>query len=230
VRIEHIGDATLYLGDCLEILPTLDRVDCVLTDPPYGMNLDTDFSGMKSRLGGYKGKMQGNTYDRIKNDDKFRFWDYWSHLCNVQTHVWFGADYYMPLDISRQGSLSIWDKRLADSADKMFGSCFETIWHKPARKRNIYRYKWAGIFGMEHEVDRCRIHPTQKPQYMMDTLLSESTDAGQTALDPFMGSGTTGVACANLGRRFVGIEINEKYFNIACERITAAYAQGRLFA
>ena len=72
-------------------------------------------------------------------------------------------------------------------------------------------------------------HPFQKPLAVMDWCLTKIPDA-QTILDPFMGSGTTGVACANLGRKFIGIEIERKYFDIACERIAAAYAQGRLFA
>jgi DNA modification methylase len=73
-----------------------------------------------------------------------------------------------------------------------------------------------------------RQHPHQKPVTLIESLLAKLPD--KTILDPFMGSGTTGVACANLGRKFIGIEIERKYFDIACERIAAAYAQGRLFA
>ena len=229
MKKEIIGNATLYLGDCLEILPTLGRVDAVITDPPYEMNLDADFSGMKSRPGGYKGKLQGNKYEKIHNDNKIYFPNYWPLISHIKKQILFGVDYYMPLEIEREGSLSIWDKRLTESADKLFGSCFETIWHRPKKKRLIYRYKWAGIFGMEHENQKERLHPTQKPQFMMDKLTDEHTESGETILDPFMGSGTTGVACMNLGRKFIGIEIESKYFEIACERIEQAQKQGRLF-
>ena len=229
MKKEIIGNAELYLGDCLEILPTLDKVDAVITDPPYGMNLDTDFSAMKSRSGGYKGKLRGNKYDKIKNDDVFNFADYWQYLGAVKKAVLFGVDYYMPLDVQRTGSLSVWDKRITDSANKMLGSSFEMIWHKPPRKRNIYRYMWAGIFGMEHEQSKTRLHPAQKPQFLMDKLMQESTDTTDIILDCFMGSGTTGVACMNLGRKFIGVEISKKYFEIACERIDQAQKQIRMF-
>jgi site-specific DNA-methyltransferase (adenine-specific)/modification methylase len=85
--------------------------------------------------------------------------------------------------------------------------------------------------GMIRDSERAypRVHPTQKPVKLMEWCLSFAPDA-DSVLDPFLGSGTTGVACANLGRRFIGIEINPKYFDIACTRIEAAQAQGRLFA
>ncbi len=218
MRIENVGDATLYLGDCLEILPTLGKIDAVVTDPPYGMGLDTDFSKM---VGKFK-NTGGTTYDSVVGDDKP--FDPKPLLACSKAFVLFGADYYMKR-LPDGGSLTVWDKRLTESADKMFGSCFELIWIYPPKKRHILRHKWAGVFGSERE-DCKRVHPTQKPLEVMQWCVDV---VNGTVLDPFMGSGTTGVACANLGREFIGIEIEEKYFDIACRRIEDAYKQPRLF-
>jgi site-specific DNA-methyltransferase (adenine-specific)/modification methylase len=217
------GEATIYLGDCLEILPTLTGVDAVVTDPPYGMNLNADFSGMANP--GWKGTNGGNRYGSIAGDD--RPFDPSPFLSIAPEVVLFGADYFMR-DLPEGGSLSVWDKRLAESADKMFGSTFELVWFYPARKKDTIRHKWAGIFGTEKETEKRRIHPTQKPEGLMEKIVLRVR--GTTILDPFMGSGTTGVACAKLGRRFIGIEIELKYYDIARKRISDAYAQGRLFA
>jgi len=138
----------------------------------------------------------------------------------------FAADYYLSR-LPPGGSLTVWDKRLDESADKMFGSCFETIWFYPARKRDIIRRKWAGIWGIEKEDLKTRQHPTQKPIRLMQDIILKLPGNPAVILDPFMGSGTTGVACVNLKRRFVGIEIDPAYFEIALSRITAAESQGQ---
>jgi len=215
------GEATIYLGDCLEILPTLTGVDAVVTDPPYGMNLNADFSGMKAK---FKGGDGGNRYDDIIGDD--RPFDPSPFLSIAPEVVMFGADYFIR-ELPEGGSLSVWDKRLAEGADKMFGSTFELVWFYPARKKDTIRHKWAGIFGTEKETEKRRVHPTQKPEGLMNKVIQRVR--GITIFDPFMGSGTTGVACANLGRRFIGIEIEPKYYDIARKRISDAYSQGRLF-
>jgi adenine-specific DNA-methyltransferase len=88
--------------------------------------------------------------------------------------------------------------------------------------------EWGDIWRFD--IERGSVHPTQKPVSLMMHIVKVSSRAGGVVLDPFMGSGTTGVACVNLGRKFIGIEIERKYFDIACERIEAAYSQGRLFA
>ncbi len=217
-----IGDCTLIRGDCMEVLPTLGKFDAVITDPPYGMNLNADFSSMTSK---FKGSNGGNKYDNIIGDDVD--FDPTPLLDLSKNVVLFGADYFCKR-LPSTGTWIIWDKRLDDSADKMFGSCFEIIWTSAKRKKEILRHKWAGIFGTEREDNPTRVHPTQKPIELMGRCIKFYPKA-QTILDPFMGSGTTGVAAVQLGRKFTGIEREPKYFDIACKRIEQAYAQGRLF-
>jgi site-specific DNA-methyltransferase (adenine-specific)/modification methylase len=186
------------------------------------MNLNADFSDMKSR---FKGTTGGHRYAPVEGDDAP--FDPAPLLSAAPRLILFGADYYLSR-LPPGGSLSVWDKRLDESADRMFGSCYETVWFYPARKRDIIRHKWAGIFGTEKEDIKKRMHPTQKPIRLMQDVILKLSGSPQIILDPFMGSGTTGVACVNLRRRFIGIEINPAYFDIVLQRISAAQAQGFL--
>jgi site-specific DNA-methyltransferase (adenine-specific)/modification methylase len=197
-------------------------MDAIVSDPPYGMNLDADFSDMKNR---FKGAEGGHRYAPVDGDDAP--FDPAPLLFAAPRLALFGADYYLSR-LPPGGSLSVWDKRLNESADRMFGSCYETIWFYPARKRDIIRYKWAGIFGTEKEDIKNRVHPTQKPIRLMQDVILKLPGSPRIILDPFMGSGTTGIACVNLQRRFIGIEIDPAYFDIALQRISAAQAQGFL--
>jgi len=215
MRKEIIGNCTLYNGNCFEILPSLGKLDAIVTDPPYGMSLNTDFRSMKTK---FKGN-GGNKYDPIIGNNTF--FDPSPFFPVANQFVFFGADYYLSR-LLKGGSLTIWDKRLTESADKMFGSCFEVIWFYPSRKKDIIRYKWAGIFGINKEDTKKRVHPAQKPIHLMQDVILKLKNSPASIFDPFMGSGTTGVACVNLNRNFIGIEINEKYFDISCKRIEAA--------
>ena len=233
MTIERIGDATLYLGDCLEILPTLDKVDAVVTDPPYRKTKCGN--GAKS-LGGMLDRanplvQSGSLF--TENSTEFCDWIGAMRL-NDAAHVYVCCDY-------SNTELLLSSK---DAGQLKLANC------RPMIKSNAvinkygmldYELIWMFRFGSSRPINNCGVkstiyatmdkdsgHPTQKPTSAMERLIKDSgTD--KPILDPFMGSGTTGVACANLGRKFIGIEIEEKYFDIACERITAAYAQGRLF-
>ena len=223
-----MSEQIIIEGDCLEVMRGFadKQFDLVLTDPPYGIDLDTDFSGMVSRPGGYKGKMRGNTYEKVENDVNFNFQPYFEEIKRIsKRQVIFGADYILERSEFIKGSISIWDKRLTDSADLMFGSCFETVWFFPRRKRDFYRYKWAGIFGTEREREKVRLHPTQKPLELVQQIMSEVAKEGESVLDPFMGSGTTIVAAQYLKLNATGIEISPKYCEIARNRL----AQQQLF-
>lgn len=199
-----IGDATLYCGDCREILPTLPKVDAVISDPPYG--LGERWTG--GTWGANPMYADARQWDRLVEAETIDLL-----LRSASVVILWGGNYYS-LPPSR--CWLSWRKtsQMATMAD------FELAWtnlDRPAKE-----------ITEDRNPDGKREHPTQKPVRVMEWSLSFAP-AG-IILDPFMGSGTTGVACANLGRKFIGIEIERKYFDVACERIEAAYAQGRLFA
>ena len=211
-RVETIGDATLYLGDCLEIMPGLGMVDAVVTDPPYG-------------IGEAKGKNKSRTKLALATDYGVSDWD--DQPCSpaaielmhsVSKHqIIFGGNYFQ---LPPTSCWLIWDKQNSgDFADA------EMAWTNLKKAVRLIQWRWN---GMIRKGDDIRQHPTQKPLGVMEWCLSHVPDA-ETILDPFMGSGTTGVACAKLGRKFIGIEIDEGYFDIACKRIEQAYAQPSLF-
>jgi len=212
MKIETIGDATLYLGDCLEILPTLGRVDAVVTDPPYGIGESSARVASRVQLAAPK-------------DYGFFEWD--KRPCSPeaiqamrdisQDQIIFGGNYF---DLPPSSCWLIWDKQNSgDFADA------EMAWTSLQKAVRLFQWRWNGMIRKGNEE---RFHPTQKPVALIQWCLGFLPDA-QTILDPFMGSGTTGVACANLGRKFIGIEIEPKYFDIACKRIEIAYQQPRLF-
>jgi len=198
MQIEHIGDATLYCGDCMEILSTLGKVDAVVTDPPYGI----------FACGGKWGHKSDLQWDK-KRPDITKILSFGNKII-----IWGGN--YFSLPVSR-GWL-VWYKR--DSAPSI--ADVELAWTNIDMNSRLIDCTIAST-----NAERIG-HPTQKPLKVMQWCLFFIPDA-QTILDPFMGSGTTGVACANLGRKFIGIEIEPKYFDIACERIRLAYAQPKLF-
>jgi site-specific DNA-methyltransferase (adenine-specific)/modification methylase len=205
-----IGDAVLYCGDCLEILPTLGEVDAVVTDPPYGID-------WAPRV---------NHTERIWVDDKA--FDPRPFLEIGRQHLFWGANYFCSL-LPHSNDWFTWLKRPSEGfeADARTYSMAELAWSDFGCKTRVKSHVWDGGRRQGVAENRTFCHPSQKPVEVMEWCVSFSSG---TILDPFMGSGTTGVACANLGRKFIGIEIEPKYFDIACERIEAAYAQGRLFA
>ena len=207
-EIVTIGNATLYHGDCLEILPTLPKVDAVVTDPPYGIG--EDGGRFRDRKGGGHRVLPKLGWDS-KRPPKEAF-DL-MRAAAPDAVIW-GGNYFADLLPPSKGWL-YWDKLMGgDFAD---GELAWTSLNKALRKFTKC--------NKEHG----KVHPTEKPTALIEWCIAFFPDA-ESILDPFMGSGTTGVACANLGRKFIGIEIERKYFDIACERIEAAQAQHRLFA
>ena len=198
-RKEVIGDCTLYLGDCLEVMLTLGKVDAVVTDPPYGIGITKS-----NRLAVSRG-MGGKFWDDVAPD--------LSAIPDVPSIIW-GGNYF---DLPPTRCVLVWDKNNAgrDFAD------FEMAWTNldQVARRMILR---------PMNMDGGKVHPTQKPIAVMQWCLGFLPNA-ETILDPFMGSGTTLVACAKLGRKGIGIELDPDYFEIACKRVQAAYDQPDLF-
>jgi site-specific DNA-methyltransferase (adenine-specific)/modification methylase len=216
MRKEVIGDATLYLGDCLEVLPTLGKVDAVVTDPPYG-------------IGEARGKNASRRNMAIAKDYGVSAWD--DSPCNerqleamrrVSIHqVIFGGNFFR---LPPTSCWLIWDKM---NGTNDFADC-EMAWTNLPGAVRLKRHMWNGMLrDSERGVER--MHPTQKPITIMEWCITHLPPDCQTILDPFMGSGTTGVACVRLGRKFIGIEIDEGYFDVACRRIEEAQRQGQLF-
>jgi site-specific DNA-methyltransferase (adenine-specific) len=218
MRVETIGDATLYCGDCREILPKLDRVDAVVTDPPYG-------------IGYVSGPISKNSISTIGkrfsvgivgDDTPF---DPSPWLALAGTCCFTGAQHFA--ERLPGGSFHVWNKRVGyvplDQADG------DLVWISGEKRAlRIIDLLWRGICRSTENTSPIE-HPTQKPIALMDWCIKQMPAAATTILDPFMGSGTTGVACTKLGRKFIGIEIEPKYFDIACKRIERAYAQPDMF-
>ena len=221
MRIETIGAATLYLGDCRDVLPTLGPVDAVVTDPPYGISLNTDnsrFSGGNTASVAKRGNNVGSAGGRPIIGDEGPFDP--SFLLDLPGDkiVWGWNNYP---DRLPRGACLIWLKR-NDAAFGSFLSDAELAWM--SKGHGVYCKRDLSNAAIAND----RVHPTQKPVTLMEWCLGFVPKA-QTILDPFMGSGTTGVAAVQMGRRFIGIERDEGYFDIACRRIEQAQRQGDMF-
>ena len=212
-RVETIGAATLYLGDCREVLPGLGKVDAVVTDPPYGMAAAGACmnGGGRWNASGAKGLHWGNgplTWDTEAPPIVSSF----PTIAGKGCIIWGGQFFSLPI---KRGWL-VWDKILRGWS----ASECELAWTDLDQPVRAFNFSHGAL------VHDGKQHPTQKPIALMQWCVEMT--AG-TVLDPFMGSGTTGVACARLGRRFVGIEIEPKYFDIACRRVEQAQKQADLF-
>jgi DNA modification methylase len=211
-RIERIGDATLYLGDCREILPTLGKVDAVVTDPPYG--IDYGKAGGFSASHGW-----GQWRENVAWDQTRPARDIFETLLSIgKHHIIWGGNYftdYLPPSMQ----WLIWDKGQRDFslAD------FEMAWSSQNKAARIINYPRAKALQDGKE------HPTQKPIEVMKWCIEQLPPNVQTICDAFMGVATTGVAAVKLGKSFIGIEREPSYFDIACRRIEQAYKQPDLF-
>ena len=206
-----IGDCRLILGDCLEVMKELEPVDCVVTDPPYGMDFVSNHRIEKHKP--------------IANDGNLSMMQW---ACNLKTkhssYIWMRWNNLR--DVKEPKSLITWIKNNHSMGD---------LEHEHGRKTEVCAF-YAGddhFFPKGRPVDIVfgtrtgnNLHGTQKPVDLMRNVIEWTYG---TVFDPFMGSGTTGVACVKSGRKFIGIELDETYFNIACERIQKAYDQPDFF-
>ena len=208
MKIE-IGNATLYLGDCVEILFTLGKVDAVITDPPYGI-ANTWKGGSKHGWG--KARIESET--RNEWDSSTPSKELINQIIGYGDNVIIWGGNYFELPPSR---------------------CW-LIWNKPERGFTLAEAElaWTNMDALVRVFDYARSepgreHPTQKPVKLMEWCIDKCKSNPQTILDPFMGSGTTGVAAVRMDRKFIGIEREQKYFDIACKRIEQAQRQSKLF-
>lgn len=204
MRVEHIGNATLYLADCREVLPTLGKVDAVVTDPPYGIGFAAQPTKWQRRAGKKPESWDDSPVPLVCG------------LPELAPAIIWGGNYYA---LPQTRCWLSWFK--PDAPPSM--AHFELAWTSfDANSRQL------SVSIGETNPERVG-HPTQKPIRLMRWCLSFVPDA-PLILDPFMGSGTTGVAAMLEQRRFIGIEREPKYFDIACRRIDDAQRQGNLFS
>ena len=195
----------IYNGDCRDILPQLSKVDLVLTDPPYGIGADKGTDG----FGCVSGKKYSDNWDvRPETLDVV--------LMSGNTVIVFGGNYLTDL-LPVNGHWIVWDKTGEVKFKNPFSDC-ELAWTNVHRK-NVKKYICIqqGFIAKE----KVRFHPTQKPVRLFIDIISDYSNKHSTILDPFMGSGTTLVAAKQLGRKAIGIEIEEKYCEIAAKRLDA---------
>lgn len=211
LRKEQIGRATLYLGDCRDVLPTLGKVDAVVTDPPYGMLFQSNHRATK--------------HEKIANDESNELL-LWACEINPSHSSYVFCRWDNIAAVPKPKSLITWVKNNWSMGD---------LDHEHARQTEVALF----YPGPDHEFPKGRpsdviraprtgneFHPTEKPVQLMRAFVEWTRGI---ILDPFMGSGTTGVAAVQMGREFIGIELNPDYFEIACKRIEDAQRQGSLF-
>jgi site-specific DNA-methyltransferase (adenine-specific)/modification methylase len=202
----HDGRIQLYCGDCLKILPEIGKVDAVITDPPYGIGYVNGAVNIP-----YATKFAGKKVigDNVPFNPTF--------LLKYKNLVTWGANHYCQFIPSDRGKWLVWDKRCQkiptrDTSDLEMAWCSDN-----GRADRMFYHVWDGfIKGTEQGIKR--IHPTQKPVALMEWCIKQVGNPA-IVLDPFMGSGTTGIACIRTGLRFIGIEISPEYFEIAKKRI-----------
>jgi DNA modification methylase len=211
-----IGDAELWQGDCAEILNSIPFCDLVLTDPPYGI--------------GESSKKQKTRGSLVYPPTDYGFYD-WDQsppkkellnaiIAKAKHAILWGGNYF---GLPAASKILVWDK--ISNGD--FSDC-ELAWTNLPGAVRIFRHMWTGYLR-DSERNVQRVHPTQKPVVLMGWCLGFAPQA-QVVFDPYMGSGTTGVACARLNKKFIGIERDQRYFDISCERISQAYMQKDLFS
>jgi len=218
-RKEVIGDCGLYLGDCLQIMPTLGKVDAVVADPPYDIGYiprgNSSVGSMANRNWGPKDKLVGDTGGLNYDPRPF--------LGIADEQLWWGANHYADKLPNSRGWL-VWFKA-RDMLNTKF-SHVEMAWTNIDQAVEALDHRWMGMIR-DSEQHANSDHPTKKPLAVMIWCLGFIH--GRIVLDPYMGSGTTGVVCVEIGKSFIGIEIKERHFDKACERISRAERQEDLF-
>lgn len=229
-QVWQLGRHKLICGDStdkatVERLMNGEKADMILSDPPYGMCLDTDFSGAVGSLGslGRKGGTRGNKYDKVIGDNEdFKpelistFFENFGYCKEV---FLFGADYFAELLPNKNdGSWLVWDKRKESQADAI-GSEFELVWSKNKHKRRMLRHDWFGFLSSQNAKDaQHRVHPTQKPVTLLVDIINQWGNGCNIIIDLYGGSGSTLIACEQLNRKCYMMELDEHYCDVIINR------------
>jgi len=215
-----LGEHRLLCGDATKIedvekLMNGQKADMVFTDPPYGINLDTDYSPISKNWKGRVSYCDSKTYKKIIGDNKiFNFKDFDWLDCREQ--FWWGANYYLK-ELPVGGSWFIWDKT-AGHTQQVVGSEFEMLWSKQKHRQEILMVKWAGVMGLQTQDIKKRIHPTQKPIQLCEWFIHKFSNKDNIIIDLFGGSGSTLIACEKLKRRCYMMEIDPYYCDVIVKR------------
>ncbi len=214
MRREQIGDCELWLGRCEDALPAMADIDAIVVDPPYGIGEAAGANSSRSNLAVARDYGNEDWDDRPLASSTIDLW-----RAKSLWQIIFGGNYY---SLPPTRCWLVWDKQNGASD---FADC-ELAWTNLPKAVRRIQWMWNGMFRKGGE--ERGFHPTQKPVGVMEWAIGHLPASVQTVCDPTMGSGTTGIACVNLNKRFIGIEQSEKYFDIAARRIEAAYKQPRL--
>lgn len=229
-EIYQLGNHRLMCGDSTkeeDVVKLMNgkKADMVLSDPPYGMFLDTDFSDIKGSLNliGRKNHTSGNKYDKVIGDnDDFKpelITTFFNNFSYCKEIFLFGADYFAELLPNKNdGSWLVWDKRKESQADAI-GSEFELIWSKSKHKRRMLRHDWFGFLSSENQQDaRNRVHPTQKPITLLVDIIKQWGNGCDNIVDLYGGSGSTLIACEQLNRNCYMMELDGHYCDVIINR------------
>ena len=226
LKEERIGRQRLILGDCLQVMKELDAFDALVTDPPYGIGAGNSPNNWYRRREDnfrpnlvakyYRSNLVAKNWD---NETKNAEIDFARSICKYQ--IIFGGNYY---DLPPTSCWLVWDKKTGNfsSAD-----C-ELAWTNLSKAVRKIDCAWSGCMRVENNIPR--EHPTQKPIRLMKWCIGHLPPKTQSILDPFIGSGTTLVACESLGKNGVGIEVDREYFDVACRRVEEVSKQANLFS
>lgn len=228
--IYQLGRHRLICGDStdakvIEALMDGKKTDFILSDPPYGMKLDTDFSTIKGSMKsiGKKNHTEGNKYERVIGDNEdFKpelITTFFNNFGYCKEIFLFGADYFAELlPDKNDGSWLVWDKRKESQADAI-GSEFELIWSKTKHKRRMLRHDWFGFLSSQNGADaRNRVHPTQKPITLLADILEQWGKDAQNVVDLYGGSGSTLMACEQLDKTCFICELDPHYIDVIIAR------------
>lgn len=218
------GKHRLLVGDCTDPANVArlmggERAQAIITDPPYGIELDSATSRLQREKGNWQSKPK--EYAPIIGDDNP--FDRRVVPVEAEEEFWWGADYYIDTlsNNGKDGSWLVWDKRMEGALDSMLGSMFELCWSKQRHRRDIIRATWIGLYGTESQDIRERVHPAQKALQVIEWIMERYTSNNDLTFDGYLGSGTTIIAAHRTGRRCYGMEISPRYADVILRRAEA---------